>query len=188
MKSWEVVDVSSLTDGANPIGTQWVFKVKYNNGVYENHRARIVALVYRQLNGVGYFETFSPTSTYVSIQLLLALIALPFWYSFDLDAICAYICTDTCPWDRSFETHRRYSSPTWKILSSSQKLFTTSNSRQLLPLICVKRSPRKWMEQLKSDECVFVRYADNIIGIGNPPLNVEDLLESDQFSYLAYWF
>ena len=35
------------------------------------------------------------------------------------------------------------------------------------------------MTQLKSDECIFVRYENNIIG--NPPLNIEDLLESGYF-------
>ena len=50
-----------------------------------------MALGYRQRKGVDYFETFIPTSSYVSIRLDLALTALPFWYSYDLDAVCAFI-------------------------------------------------------------------------------------------------
>ena len=91
MKCWEIVDQSSLPPDSNIIGTKWVFKVKYKNGQYDKHRARIVALGYRQRKGVDYFETFSPTSSYVSIRLVLALTALPFWYSYDLDAVCAFI-------------------------------------------------------------------------------------------------
>ena len=61
MKCWEIVDQSSLPPDSNIIGTKWVFKVKYKNGQYDKHRARIVALGYRQRKGVDYFETFSPT-------------------------------------------------------------------------------------------------------------------------------
>ena len=97
MKCWDVVDQSSLPSAANIIGTKWVFKVKYRNGTYERHKARIVALEYRQRKGVDYFETFSPTSSYVSIRLVLALTALPFWYSSDLDAVCAFISAPLPP-------------------------------------------------------------------------------------------
>jgi hypothetical protein len=50
-----------------------------------------------QRKGVNYFDTFSPTSPYVSTRLVLALTALPFWYSFDLDAVCAFISAPLPP-------------------------------------------------------------------------------------------
>ena len=71
MTCWEVGDKSSLPDGANIIGTKWVFKVTYENGDNETHRARIVALRYRQCKDVDSFETFNPTSSYVGCLLLL---------------------------------------------------------------------------------------------------------------------
>ena len=72
--SWDVVDQSDLPSESNIIGTQWVFKVKYKNGEYDKHGSRIVVLGYRQRKGVDYyFETFIPTSSYVSIGFVLAL-------------------------------------------------------------------------------------------------------------------
>ena len=45
--------------------------------------------------------------------------------------------------------------------------------------LCREVYTKVGMTQLKSDECIFVRYENNIIG--NPPLNIEDLLESGYF-------
>ena len=67
------------------------------NGTYDRHKARNMALRYRQRKGVDYSETFSPTSSYVSIRLVIDLTALPFWYSFDLDAVCAFISAPLPP-------------------------------------------------------------------------------------------
>ena len=43
MECWEVVDIDTLPNDANLIGVKWVFKIKYKNGEYERHKARIVA-------------------------------------------------------------------------------------------------------------------------------------------------
>jgi hypothetical protein len=48
MGCWEVVDIDTLPQDANLIGVKWVFKIKYKNGEYERHKARIVALGYQQ--------------------------------------------------------------------------------------------------------------------------------------------
>jgi hypothetical protein len=42
MGCWEVVDIDRLTQDTNLIGVKWVFKIKYKNGEYERHKARIV--------------------------------------------------------------------------------------------------------------------------------------------------
>ena len=87
----EVVDIDTLPNDANLIGVKWVFKLKYKNGEYERHKARIVALGYQQRKNVDYFASFSPTASYVTIRLVLALTALPHWYGVDLDATGAFI-------------------------------------------------------------------------------------------------
>ena len=91
MGCWEVVDIDTLPNDANLIGVKWVFKIKYQNGEYERNKARIVALGYQQRKDVDYFASFSPTASYVTIRLLLALTALPHWYGVDLDATGAFI-------------------------------------------------------------------------------------------------
>ncbi len=47
MGCWEVVDIDTLPQDAKLIGVEWVFKIKYKNGEYERHKARIGALGYQ---------------------------------------------------------------------------------------------------------------------------------------------
>jgi hypothetical protein len=54
-------------------GAKWVLKLKYKNGEYEKHKARIVALGYQQRQDIDFFATFSPTASYVTIRLVMAL-------------------------------------------------------------------------------------------------------------------
>ncbi len=61
------------------------------NGVYEKHKARIVARGFEQCKGVDYFHSFSPTVSQVSLRLVLALTASPGFLSVDLDATSAFI-------------------------------------------------------------------------------------------------
>jgi hypothetical protein len=77
MGCWEVVDIDTLPQGANLIGVKWVFMIKYKNCEYERHKARIVALGYQHRKNVDFFASFSPTASYVTIRLVLALTALP---------------------------------------------------------------------------------------------------------------
>jgi hypothetical protein len=79
MGCWEEVDIDTLPEDANLIGVKRVFKIKYKNGEYKRHKARIVALGYEQRMDVDYFASFSPTASNVTIRLVLALTALPHW-------------------------------------------------------------------------------------------------------------
>ena len=63
------MDINTLTQDVNLIGAKWVFKIKYKNGEYERHKARIVALGYQQRKNVDFFVSFSPTASYVSSDL-----------------------------------------------------------------------------------------------------------------------
>ena len=70
---WELVD---LPKGYKPIGCKWVFKTKRNNkGNVEKYKARLVAKVYAQREGIDFTETFSPVSTKDSLRLIMALVA-----------------------------------------------------------------------------------------------------------------
>ena len=69
---WELID--SLED-VRPIGCKWIFKRK--RGIYgkvETFKARIVAKVYTQKEGVDYEETFSPIDMLKSIRILLSIV------------------------------------------------------------------------------------------------------------------
>jgi hypothetical protein len=111
-----------------PITCKWVLKLKFAYGVYEKHKARIVARGFEQRNGVDYFQSFSPTASQVSFRLVLALTASPGFLSVDLDATSAFT-----------------SAP----LQDNEQVYMTS-------------VPKFGVQRLRTDECVFIKYAWNI--------------------------
>jgi hypothetical protein len=58
--------------------------------IFEKHRARIDAKGYLQKN-IDYFESCAPTVSHITIRLVLVITDVPDFFSYDYDAVCAYI-------------------------------------------------------------------------------------------------
>ena len=69
--TWDLV---SLPRGKTPVGSKWVFTIKYKlDGSMERYKAKLVAKVFTQTYGIDYQETFLPATKMNTIRILLSL-------------------------------------------------------------------------------------------------------------------
>jgi hypothetical protein len=72
---------------------RWVFKTKlYSNGEISRFKARFVARGYSQIEGIDFFETFSPVVWSESVRILILLASTEDWdiEQFDLKTAFLY--------------------------------------------------------------------------------------------------
>lgn len=180
MKCWEEMDMKDLPPDANLLGTKWVLKLKFQNGEYERHKARIVALGYLQRPGKDFHASFSPTASYVTIRMILALTALLYWYSYDLDATGAFISSPLPPEEQVYlKPIEGFPLGPNKCLKLKKTIYGLVQAPLAFFKLCKEVYTKCGLTQLKSDECVFYRYVQNIKG--QPDLKLENILESGGF-------
>ena len=72
-KVWDLVD---LLPSRKTIGNKWLLNIKRKaDGTIDRYKAHLIAKGYTQQEGIDYEETFSPVVRFVSIHLILAIVA-----------------------------------------------------------------------------------------------------------------
>jgi len=67
-QTWDLVN---LTEGKKAIGLKWVFRTKYHvDGGIQKQKARLVAKVYSQQQGIDSYDTFSPFALFKTENFL----------------------------------------------------------------------------------------------------------------------
>lgn len=88
----ETQTVEDLPLGKQAIGSEWVYKIKYNyDGSVERCKAHLVILGNKQVESIDYNETFAPTTKMVTVQTFLAVAAARNWDLYQMDVHNAFL-------------------------------------------------------------------------------------------------
>ena len=141
LKKWQTWKVVPKPEGANIIGSKWVFKLKKDaNGNVTSHRARLVAQGFTQVHGIDFDDTFAPIARMTSIRTVLALAARYDWEIHQVDVKSAYLYGEI---DKDKAVYMKPPPGDIRICSDTEVL-------QLLKAIYgLKQSGRTWYQVLR---------------------------------------
>uniref|UniRef100_A0A1A8PPT4 Retrovirus-related Pol poly from transposon TNT 1-94 n=1 Tax=Nothobranchius rachovii TaxID=451742 RepID=A0A1A8PPT4_9TELE len=91
LKDSNTFSLVPLPEGKQTVGGRWVFALKEDAKGNETHKARYVAKGYTQVQGVDYYETFSPTANLTSLRVLMQLAAQHNLKLHQMDVKAAYL-------------------------------------------------------------------------------------------------
>ena len=87
--TWDLVP---LPKGRKLVRCRWVYKTKFGpDGKVDRHKARLVAKVFSQVEGIDYTEAFSPVAKTNSMHLVLSLAASFKWEVHQMDVKSAFL-------------------------------------------------------------------------------------------------
>lgn len=159
----------------NVIKGRWVFKIKLNvDGSISKFKARYVAKGYSQVEGIDFFETFSPTGKPASFRAFVAMAAAQGWDIEQMDAVSAFLNCD-CEEELYLELPDGYCGDKDMVAKLDKTLYG------------LKQSARNWSEDVCSfllsigfkvsdaDACVYTRTSTTSSKFSAVYVHVDDM-------------
>jgi hypothetical protein len=155
MGTWVKIRKQDVPKGTTIIGSKWVYRIKTDaEGKPIAHKARLVAQGFSQIQGVHFFETYSPVAKLASTRMVLAIAAQLDLEIHQIDVVSAYLNGELDDGEI--------------IYMKEPPGFAESESgdgggwllRLLRPLYGLKQSGRKWYEKfsrIMTEELGFTR-------------------------------
>ena len=94
LKENNTYTATNLPKGKTTIGSKWVYSVMVGSNNEQRYKARLVARGFSQIEGLDYYETFSPAAKITSIKTLLQLAVQKDFIIQQMDVKCAYLNAD----------------------------------------------------------------------------------------------
>jgi hypothetical protein len=125
--------------GRNVVRSKWALRIKRKtNGEIDKHKARLVARGFTQVQGVDYFETFSPTAKLSSLRTILSITTQFDWDIKVFDYSAVFLNGDFTPDE--------------EIYMEQAPHYSNGNPGDVIRLCRtiygLKQSSRKWYEKL----------------------------------------
>ncbi|GBN16857.1 Retrovirus-related Pol polyprotein from transposon TNT 1-94 [Araneus ventricosus] len=93
LKVRDVYEIVPRPKNKNVLGNKWVYTLKKDvTGKIKRYRARLVAQGFRQIEGIDYFDIFSPVINFTLVRLFIViLVTMKGWLCNHLDIKSAYL-------------------------------------------------------------------------------------------------
>ncbi|KAH9752513.1 retrovirus-related pol polyprotein from transposon RE1 [Citrus sinensis] len=155
-RTWSLVP---RTENQKVVGNKWVYRIKYNtDGSVAKYKARLVAKGFQQIEGVNYFDTFSPMVKLATVRVVLSLAVMNQWIVRQVDVNNAFLNGEL--------SEEVFMQQPEGFVDKSKSNYVCRLHKALYGL---KQAPRAWFEKLrgcllqwgfrnsKSDSSLFLR-------------------------------
>jgi Reverse transcriptase (RNA-dependent DNA polymerase) len=179
-----------------PVGCKWVYRIKRRaDGSIERYKARLVVKEFHQIEGIDYFDTFSPVVRPTTIRIILSIAVSSQWPIRQLDVHNAFLNGDLTEQvlmtqppgfiDPDHPDHVCLLSKALYGLKQSSRAWFTKLSYVLLTIgfAASNYDPSLFISHSHDHTTMLLIYVDDILITGNNPSHVNQCISHLQTAF-----